>query len=231
MGVGTGGQEITTTWISLPFLARNRRIILHITPLQHCTGGVRGAVIKGKRKGVRVGAGRGWGAGQHQHWSGGDEPKKRQLTGAIKSCKALGKLAQILQKQREVLDHIHVSAAWGCLVRIGRGRGAGEVRDVVAVLQDRTRDVLEKMDGRGIANVMHSISKLHPMWVPGDRGLLEAMQMRAMATAGEFKPQEVANLLWALATMGEGVDRGLLEVMQGRATATAGECNPQDVAN
>jgi hypothetical protein len=38
-----------------------------------------------------------------------------------------------------------------------------------------------------------------------DRGLLEALQRQATATVGEFKPQEVANVLWALATMGEGL--------------------------
>jgi hypothetical protein len=64
-----------------------------------------------------------------------------------------------------------------------------------------------------------------------DRGLLEAMQRQATATAGEFKPQEVANVLWALATMGERADRGLLEAMQRRAVATAGDFNPQEVAN
>ncbi|KAJ1486216.1 hypothetical protein T484DRAFT_1790515, partial [Baffinella frigidus] len=36
-----------------------------------------------------------------------------------------------------------------------------------------------------------------------DRGLLGAMQRQTTATAGEFKPQEVANLLWALAKMGD----------------------------
>jgi len=38
-----------------------------------------------------------------------------------------------------------------------------------------------------------------------------------------FTPQEVANLMWALATMGvKDPDAGPLEAMQGRATATAG---------
>ena len=48
-----------------------------------------------------------------------------------------------------------------------------------------------------------------------DRGLLKAMQRWATATAGEFKPQNVANLLWP-PTMGERVDRDLLEAMQSR---------------
>jgi hypothetical protein len=64
-----------------------------------------------------------------------------------------------------------------------------------------------------------------------DARLLEAMQGRATATAGDFKPQNVANLLWALATMGGKPDAHLLEAMQARATATAHHFKPQAVAN
>ena len=63
------------------------------------------------------------------------------------------------------------------------------------------------------------------------RTLLEsnqAMQRLVMATAGRFKPQDVA-ILWALATMGERADRGLLEAKQRRAMATAGRFKSQDV--
>ncbi|KAJ1483767.1 hypothetical protein T484DRAFT_1799034 [Baffinella frigidus] len=53
------------------------------------------------------------------------------------------------------------------------------------------------------------------------------MQRRATATAGAFKPQDVANLLWALATMGEVVD-GLLVVLIDRwaARELGKECLP-----
>ncbi|KAJ1486229.1 hypothetical protein T484DRAFT_1891183, partial [Baffinella frigidus] len=169
-------------------------------------------------------------------WHGGVrevQPNARQLTAAIKNCNALGGLARILQEQSGVLDHIHVSAAWGCLVRIGAGRGGGDRREVFELLQDRTMDVLGQAGGRGIASMLHSISKLQMMGLRADRGLMEAMQKRATATAtaGEFNSQGVANVLWALAKMGQRADRGLLQAMQRRATATAGEFNSQDVAN
>ncbi|KAJ1487994.1 hypothetical protein T484DRAFT_2019729 [Baffinella frigidus] len=69
------------------------------------------------------------------------------------------------------------------------------------------------------------------MGVKADARLLEAMQARATATAGDFNPQNVANLVLALATMGVTADARLLEAMQARATATAGDFNPQNVAN
>ncbi|KAJ1470971.1 hypothetical protein T484DRAFT_1916953, partial [Baffinella frigidus] len=175
--------------------------------------------------------GRGWGAVTKR---GGGQLNARQLTGVIKDCREAGELARILQEQSGALDQIHVSAAWVCLARIGRGRGGGEVGDVVGPLQEKTRGVLDQAGGRQIANVMHSMAKLHKWrrWLDAtDRGLLEAMQRRATATVGEFKPQNVANMLWALATMGERADRGLLEAMQRRATATAGDFKPQGVGN
>ncbi|KAJ1488559.1 RAP domain-containing protein [Baffinella frigidus] len=147
-------------------------------------------------------------------------------------------LARILQEQRGLLNHIHVSAAWVCLARMGRGGGGWEARMVLTDLKEETREVLHQMGARGIANVLHSMARLHdsrrkftPKEGKEDRELLEAMQRRATATAGEFDPQNVANVLWALATMGEKVDRELLEAMQTRATATAGEFMPQNVAN
>ena len=44
----------------------------------------------------------------------------------------------------------------------------------------------------------------------------------ATATAGECKPQDVANVLWALATMEEKADRGLLEAQLSTCEGVAG---------
>ncbi|KAJ1488554.1 hypothetical protein T484DRAFT_1782771 [Baffinella frigidus] len=160
----------------------------------------------------------------------------RQITGVIKNCREVGELGRILQDHKGSLNQIHVSAAWVCLARIGRGGGGGEARTVLTALQHATRDVLDQMGAREIANVHHSMARLHDsrrMLAPNyERALLlEAMQRRATATAGEFIPQAVSNVLWALATMGERADRELLEAMQTRAKETAGEFKPQEVAN
>jgi hypothetical protein len=57
------------------------------------------------------------------------------------------------------------------------------------------------------------------------------MQEQATATARDFKSQEVANSLWALATMGVQADPRLLGAMQEQATVTARDFKPQGVAN
>ena len=54
---------------------------------------------------------------------------------------------------------------------------------------------------------------------------------RARDTAEAFNPQDVANTLWALATMGEKPERELLGALLRRARDTAEAFNPQGVAN
>ena len=49
--------------------------------------------------------------------------------------------------------------------------------------------------------------------------------------AGTFKAQEVANTLWAYATMGRVPEEGLMGKLEGRAEALAGTFKAQDVAN
>jgi len=87
----------------------------------------------------------------------------------------LGELARILEEHGGALDHIHVSAAWVCLARIG---GGGDRSEVVELLQDQTRSVLGQAGGHEIAPVMKSMARLHQTGVHVEARLLEAMQVR-----------------------------------------------------
>ena len=163
-------------------------------------------------------------------WGGG-QPDACQLTAAIENCKGVRELARILHEQKRALKHVHVSAAWVHLAGNGTVWGEGDVREAVVALQDRTWGVLDRADGRGVANVMHSMAKLKQMGVRVDQKLRLAMQKRAIAKATELTPQAVSNLLWALATMGVRADRALMEAIRNQATATAEEFKPQNVTN
>ena len=63
------------------------------------------------------------------------------------------------------------------------------------------------------------------------RRAIEMLLTRALETVQSFKPQNVANLMWALAKLGmePGAELGL--AMSRRAVACAGEFKPQEVAN
>jgi hypothetical protein len=58
-------------------------------------------------------------------------------------------------------------------------------------------------------------------------GVLEG---RAEALAGTFNAQEVANTLWAYATMGREPGAWVMRGLEGRAEALAGTMNAQDVS-
>jgi hypothetical protein len=61
--------------------------------------------------------------------------------------------------------------------------------------------------------------------------LLLALEGRAEAISGEFNSQEVANTLWAYATMGRKPGERVMRLLEGRAEAISGEFSSQDVAN
>jgi hypothetical protein len=51
------------------------------------------------------------------------------------------------------------------------------------------------------------------------------------STVREFKPQNIANTLWSLATAGVQIPASLVECLSRRAEITAREFNPQNIAN
>ncbi|KAJ1475325.1 hypothetical protein T484DRAFT_1828845 [Baffinella frigidus] len=62
-----------------------------------------------------------------------------------------------------------------------------------------------------------------------DKAVTSDSWLRPVQCAGQFRPQGVANLLWAFATAGVQPRADLLEAMYQRALATAGEFNQTDV--
>ena len=55
--------------------------------------------------------------------------------------------------------------------------------------------------------------------------------MRAEALAGTFNAQDVANTLWAYATMGRAPGAEVMRELEGLAQALAGTFKAQEVAN
>jgi hypothetical protein len=60
---------------------------------------------------------------------------------------------------------------------------------------------------------------------------IHRLALAAERSAEDFKPQEIANTLWALATAGVRVRESLVDVLTKRAERTAGDFNPQSIAN
>jgi uncharacterized alpha-E superfamily protein len=61
--------------------------------------------------------------------------------------------------------------------------------------------------------------------------LLLELERRAEAISGEFNSQNVANTLWAFATMGKKPGERMMGQLERRAEAISGEFTAQEVAN
>jgi predicted small integral membrane protein len=155
----------------------------------------------------------------------------QQLTVRIKDCKNSGDLHELLSQQGATFDHIHVSAAWSKFKSMQRRVDKGTLIDLVRMLQELTESQMPKMDGRGVSNILHAIAKAKAADTASMKQLVQKLMANAASVLQSFDPQDVANTVWALATMGVTPEAGLLRAMQGRATAVAGEFNPQEVAN
>jgi hypothetical protein len=62
-------------------------------------------------------------------------------------------------------------------------------------------------------------------------GLMRELEGWAEALSGTFNAQDLANTLWAYATMGREPGAGLMRALEGRAEALADTFNVQAVAN
>ena len=82
---------------------------------------------------------------------------------------------------------------------------------------------------QGIANTLHSMAKQR--YYKPKENLLLALERQAEAISGEFNSQDVANTLWAFATMGMKPGERMMGQLERRAEAISGEFNSQAVAN
>ena len=161
-----------------------------------------------------------------------DKMHPGKLTRLIKQCGDVGQLRGVVEEHAESFNHIHVSDAWVELRRMPSVGGRGEEEALIQQLQDVTGKTVQEMDARLLANVVRSMASLHESGrIVLDDALAGKLLDRAKATVGDFNPQDVSKLAWALATMGVKPDAVLLEAMQKRAIATAGDFKAQNVAN
>ena len=88
---------------------------------------------------------------------------------------------------------------------------------------------MQGFDARQIANVLHSMAKAR--YRPANGTFSSALEGQAEAVIGLFNAQEVANTVWAYATMKRQPGKGLMRALEGQTAAIAGTFNAQDVAN
>ncbi|KAJ1485278.1 hypothetical protein T484DRAFT_1794194, partial [Baffinella frigidus] len=246
----TPAQLLLPWWLSLGGRARSVAAGAGADALVPTAMGMGAGVCRGgdsrRLTGSRGGSSGGGGKGKKGR-AGPVKVRPAELTGWITKCTDEGHLQELVERRKAIFNSMHVVAAWGTLAKMrshkqpgGLGRGEWAVlQRLIQRLHVLTMATVPEMGEREVASVVSTLAKIHKSGrMAVDAELVAELVDRATATAGDFKPQAVSNLVWGLAKMGikpnaVGVkpDAGLVEAMQGRATATAGDFKPQEVSN
>ena len=123
-------------------------------------------------------------------------------------------LCTLIETRVGEFNHVNVATAFRKLLPLQDrrdGASRGEVEQALRSLELSALQNIEDFGSREIANTLHAMAKSR--YRLSDRSVLAALERQAEAVAGSFNAQDVANTLWAYATMrrepGAGVMRGL----------------------
>ena len=105
----------------------------------------------------------------------------------------------------------------------------GDVEQALQALEEAVLRTINVFGTQELANIMHAMAKAH--YTPTNPLVLGPLEPQTEALADTFNTQDVANTIWAYATMGRGPGAGLMRVLEGRAEALAGTFKAQGVAN
>ena len=114
----------------------------------------------------------------------------------------------------------------------------GEIKNCYSAeeLHEIVKEQVDDFNHVNVATALHTMARLTKGTRPKAKTTahqltIQTLLRRARDTAEAFNPQEVANTLWALATMGEKPERELVGALLRRARDTAEAFKPQNVAN
>ena len=103
------------------------------------------------------------------------------------------------------------------------------VKRALQVIEEVALRTIDTFGAQHVSNALHIMAKSR--YIPWDRTLIPELEGREESLAGTFKAQNVANTLWAYATMGPEPGAGMMRELEGRAEAVAGTFKTQNVAN
>jgi hypothetical protein len=105
----------------------------------------------------------------------------------------------------------------------------GVMERALQALEESALQNMDAFEPQQLSTTLHAMAKFR--YRPFNPRFLEALEQQTFAMTGRFNAQNVANTVWAYATMGRQPGADLLMVLEGRAEAIAGMFNAQNVAN
>jgi len=144
-----------------------------------------------------------------------------QLNSHILDCGSTGELCELIEAHAEEFDAVNVATAFRKLLQSRRdGVPRGFVERALQALEAAALRRMDAFKGREVANILHIMAKTR--YRPSDPALVQKLEGRAEALAGTFNVQNVANTLWAYATMGREPGAGVMRGLDGAGGGAGG---------
>ena len=124
-------------------------------------------------------------------------------------------LCELMHASCTQFNHVNAATAFRRVLQMPR-RGVSQdtVAKALRTLEESALQSFHDFDFQGIANTLHIMAKQRH-YTPIEN-LLLALERRAEAISGEFNSQDVANTLWAFATMGRKPGERMMGQLEGR---------------
>ena len=157
----------------------------------------------------------------------------RNLTTRIANAQSDGELADIVKQHINELNEIHVSTAANKLAKLTARHHTRTLRknqrdSVLLLLEERLRG-FKSIRARSLSNLMWSYAKLG---YHGNHSIVRHLSDQVpTVTVDDFIPQELANTLWAWATMRHQPSGDAFAALERRMLACVDDFIPQDLSN
>ena len=137
-----------------------------------------------------------------------------QLNRHILDCGSTGELCELIEAHAEEFNAVNVATAFRKLLQSRRNDvPRGVVERALQAIESAALRTMDAFKGREVANILHIMAQTHHR--PWDPALVPKLEGRAEALAGTFNVQNVANTLWAYATMGREPGAGVMRAQTG----------------
>jgi len=151
------------------------------------------------------------------------------------------RLCALVATRWQDFNAVNAATAYRSLLLMRTSRGndlqqdAGQAphsarEEVLATLEPVLREQhVQAFGARECSNILHTLAKT-PRRRPCAE-ILHALEARALKMLGGFKSQEIANTLWAFATLARQPDDKLIAGLTARAVKVQGDFKPQEITN
>jgi len=150
-------------------------------------------------------------------------------------------LCALVNAQWQDFNAVNAATAYQklLLMRIARdprrqqdvGEGRNSARDeVLAILEPALcKQHIPMFGARQCANTLHTLAKTRRR--PPYADMLRALEAQALVVRGDFNAQNIANTLWAFATLGFRPSKALLVGLTEQTVAVQGDFKAQEISN